>query len=164
MKLNNIVKNDLEYRAIELKGMGKTNHEIADTLSNESRQPITTSSVFRFFATHDLAAAQAVAKSDKLKVRIADVEIDTINVRVKIIDKLISIAEYAVETKDCRAAVLAFNGATKAQDSLDERLGKLKAPTSTNNINILNIREEVRNARDMFTSRMVETTSGSGEN
>jgi len=50
--------------------------------------------------------------------------------------------------------VMALNGATKAQDSLDERLGKLKTPTSTNNINILNIREEVKNARELFTSRM----------
>jgi hypothetical protein len=166
-KVNNIVKNDLEYSAIELRGAGKSNPEIANALSIESQDPISASSVFRYFAAHDFAAVQAIEKSDKLKVRIADAEINTINKRVEIIDSFISIAEHAAVNNDYRTAVMALNGATKAQDFLDERLGKLKAPTSTNNINILNIHEEVQRARDLFTrerSRMVEITTGSEEN
>src|SRR5665647_317982 len=150
MKVNNIIKMDLEYRARELRGAGKSNPEIADTLSNESRQPITTSTVFRYFDANEKAAAQAIEKSDKLKVRVADAD----NKRVEIIDQFLKIAEHALENNDYRAAVMALNGATKAQDSLDERLGKLKTPTNTNNINILNIHEEVKNARELFTSRM----------
>lgn len=164
MKVNNIVKNDLEYRARELRGAVKSNPEIADALSNESRQPITVSTVFRYFDANEKAAAQAIEKSDKLKVRVADAEIDTINKRVEIIDKFFSIAEHALENNDYRAAVMALNDATKAQDSLDERLGKLKTPTSTNNINILNIREEVKNARELFTSRMAALPAGIREN
>jgi hypothetical protein len=164
MKVNNIVKNDLEYRAIELRGAQRSNSEVAEALSIESKEPISISSVFRYFAAHDIAAAQAVQKSDKLKVRLADAEIDTINSRVTIIDKFISIAEHALHQNDCRAAVMALNGATKAQDSLDERLGKLKTPTPANNINILNIREEVKNARDLFASRNFELSTGSSEN
>lgn len=164
MKVNNIVKNYLEYRTRELRGAFKSNPEIADALSNESRQPITVSTVFRYFDANEKAVAQAIEKSDKLKVRVADAEIDTINKRVEIIDKFLSIAEHALENNDYRAAVMALNDATKVQDSLDERLGKLKMPTSTNNINILNIREEVKNARELFTSRMAALPAGIREN
>jgi hypothetical protein len=48
---------------------------------------------------------------------------------------------------------MALRGATEAQDSLDERLGKLKGPQPTN-INILNIQEAINGAREVLSSRI----------
>jgi hypothetical protein len=59
---------------------------------------------------------------------------------------------------------MALRGATEAQDSLDERLGKLKAPTNTNNINILNMQEAVSSARELLASRISGIAARVGEN
>jgi len=58
---------------------------------------------------------------------------------------------------------MALRGATEAQDSLDERLGKLKAPTNTNTFNILNIQEQTANARERFTDAVLCIATGSAE-
>jgi len=163
MRINNIIKFDLETQAKELKGEGKTLEEISQTLTEESKTPISLSTVFRYFGSNEKALVQAIEKSDKLQAKVADAEINTITQRVKIIDQFLKISEQALKAGDFRAAVMALRGATEAQDSLDKRLGKLKAPTNTNNINILNIQEQTAHARERFADAVFRIANGNTE-
>lgn len=161
MRINNIVKLSLESRAKELRGEGKSLEEIASILSSEAGQMVTRSSVYRYFASNDKAAAQVIEKTDKLKAKLIETEINTINQRLGIINSLIKTAEKAYEDGDSRAAVLAYRAATEAQDSLDKRLGKLKAPAT--NINVFNIQEAAISAREKLTSGIASIAARSGE-
>jgi len=163
MRINNIIKFDLETQAKELKGEGKTLEEISQTLTEESKTPISLSTVFRYFGSNEKALVQAIEKSDKLQAKVADAEINTITQRVEIIDQFLKISEQALKAGDFRAAVMALRGATEAQDSLDKRLGKLKAPTNTNNINILNIQEQTAHARERFADAVFRIANGNTE-
>ena len=163
MRINNIVKYDLETRAKALKGEGKTLEEISKILSAESKTKISVSTVYRYFEANEKAMIQAIEKSNKLKAKVADAEINTITKRVEIIDEFLTIAEQALSCGDFRAAVMALRGATEAQDSLDERLGKLKGPQPTN-INILNVQEAVSSARELLASRISGIAARVGEN
>jgi hypothetical protein len=163
MRINNIIKFDLETRAKALKGEGKTLEEISQILTEESKNPISLSTVYRYFESNEKATAQAIEKSDKLKIKVADAEINTITKRVEIIDKFLGIAEQALTSGDFRAAVMALRGATEAQDSLDERLGKLKGPQPTN-VNILNVQEAVSSAREVLAGRIAGIAARVGEN
>ena len=162
MRINNIIKHDLETRAKGLKAEGRTLEEISKVLTEEAKTPISISTVYRNFESNKKALVQAIEKSDKLKAKVADAEINTITKRVEIIDEFLTIADQAVSCGDFRAAVMALRGATEAQDSLDERLGKLKGPTNTN-INILNVQEAVTSAREMLTSRIAGIATRVGE-
>ena len=163
MRVNNIIKFNIETRAKELRWDSKSMDEIASILSEESGQQITKSTVFRYFESNDKIAAQLIEKNDKLKVKVIETEINTIEKRIEIINSLLKIAEQAQECGDLRAAVLALRAATEAQDSLDSRLGKLKAPSNTNNINILNIQEEINGARESFIRSITSSNAGSAE-
>ncbi|MFZ2499566.1 hypothetical protein [Methanosarcina sp.] len=154
MRINNIIKFDLETRASSLKWEGKSLEEIAQILSSESNIPITKSTVFRYFEANDKAAIRAIEKSDKLKAKVAETEIDTISKRLDIIDEFLNIAKQAKDCKDFRAATQALRGATEAQNSLDERIGKLRGSGSGTNINIFNIQEAMNGAREQLTSRI----------
>jgi len=156
MKINNIVKHSLESRAKDLRAGGKSFPDIAKVLSEENKITITKDSVQRYFLSNEKVVAQVIERSDKLKIKVCEAEINTITKRVEIIDKFLEIAEQALSEGDFRAAVMALRGATEAQDSLDERLGKLKAPTNTN-INILNIQEAIHGARERFMSAISST-------
>lgn len=155
MRINNIIKFNLETRAKELRWESKSMDEIASILSEESGQQITKSTVFRYFESNDKIAAQVIEKNDKLKIKVIETEINTISKRLEVIDSLLKIAEQAQKSRDLKAAVLALRAATDAQDSLDERLGKLKASSNTNTINILNIQEEINGAREQFISAII---------
>jgi len=163
MRINHIIKNDLETQAKTLKGAGKTLEEISQILTKESKTPISLSSVFRYFDSNENALVQAIEKSDKLRAKVADAEINTITKRVEIIDQFLEISDQAISRGDFRAAVMALRGATDAQDSLDERLGRLKAPTNTNNINILNIQEQTAHARERFNAAILCVSNSSAE-
>lgn len=163
MRINNIIKYNLETRAKALKGEGKTLEEISKILSAESKTKISVSTVYRYFEANEKAMIQAIEKNDKLKAKVADAEINTITKRVEIIDEFLTIAEQALSCGDFRAAVMALRGATEAQDSLDERLGKLKGPQPTN-INILNVQEAVSSARELLASRISGIAARVGEN
>lgn len=155
MRINNVVKFNLETEAKELRWKGKSLGDIAGILSDELGKSVTKSAVFRYFEANDKAISQVVETNDKLKVKVAETEINTIEKRLEIIDSLLKIAEQAQECGDLRAAVLALRAATEAQDSLDSRLGKLKAPSNTNNINILTIQEEINGARESFIRSII---------
>jgi hypothetical protein len=161
MRINNIIKYELETQARNLKCEGKTLEEISLILTDEAKTPISISTVYRYFESNEKALVQAIEKSDKLQAKVADAEINTITKRVEIIDRFLEISEQALATGDFRAAVMALRGATEAQDSLDERLGKLKAPTNTNTFNILNIQEQTANARERFSNAVLCLANGS---
>jgi len=163
MRINNIIKYDLETQAKELKGEGKTLEDISQILTEEAKNPISISTVYRYFDSNEKALVQAIEKSDKLQAKVANAKINTITKRVEIIDQFLEISEQALATGDFRAAVMALRGATEAQDSLDERLGKLKAPTNTNTFNILNIQEQTANARERFTNAVLCISNGNTE-
>lgn len=154
MRLNNIIKFNLETRTKELKDQGKPLDEIARTLSVESEQKITKSAVFRYFEAKDREAVQVIEKQDKLKARVVEVEISTIEKRLDIIDKFLVIADEAKGNMDYRSAIQALRGATEAQDSLDTRIGKLKSNESGPNVNIFNFQEAMNGARQQLTSRI----------
>jgi predicted transcriptional regulator len=163
MRINNVVKFNLETEAKELRWKGKSLGDIAGILSDELGKSVTKSAVFRYFEANDKAISQVVETNDKLKVKVAETEINTIEKRLEIIDSLLKIAEQAQECGDLRAAVLALRAATEAQDSLDSRLGKLKAPSNTNNINILTIQEEINGARESFIRSIIGSNAVSEE-
>ena len=163
MRINNIIKFNLETQAKELRWESKSMDEIASILSEESGQQITKSTVFRYFESNDKIAAQVIEKNDKLKIKVIETEINTISKRLEIIDSLLVIGEQAQESGDLRAAILALRAATEAQDSMDERLGKLKASSNTNSINILNIQEGINGAREQFIRAIIGSNAGSEE-
>ncbi|AKB35602.1 hypothetical protein MSSAC_1012 [Methanosarcina siciliae C2J] len=154
MRLNNIIKFNLETRTKELRDQGKTLDEISEILSVESKLKITKSTVFRYFEAKDREAVQVIEKQDKLKARVVEAEISTIEKRIDIIDKFLDIAKDAKDHKDYRSAVQALKGATEAQDSLDARIGKLKGKESGTNVNIFNIQEAMNGAREQLSSRI----------
>ncbi len=163
MRINNIIKYNLETRAKALKAEDKTLSEISKILTEEAKTPISVSTVYRYFESNEKSLIQAIEKSDKLKAKVADAEINTITKRVEIIDQFLEISEQALSCGDFRAAVMALRGATEAQDSLDERLGKLKGSQPTN-INILNVQEAVSSARELLASRISSIAARVGEN
>lgn len=162
MKINAIITLNLETRTKQLRLEGKSYEEIATVLSQESEQKITKSTVFRYFRTNDKVAAQIIENNDKLKAKVVETEIDTISKRVEIINEFLEIAKKAQKIEDFKAAVMALRGATEAQDSLDERLGKLKGSPTTN-VNVLHIQEAVSSAREVLESRLSCIASRIGE-
>lgn len=163
MKINNIVKLNLETRVKNLRAQGKSYAEIARILSEENGVIITKDSVQRYFLSDNNANAQVIEKQDKLKARVIDADINTIEKRVQIIDFLLKIATDMHRQGESKTAVLALRAATEAQNGLDNRLGKLKAPSNTNNINILNIQEGINGARESFISSIVAANAESEE-
>jgi predicted nucleic acid-binding protein len=161
--MNTIVKFELESRAKDLKGLGKSYEEIALILSKETKQTITKSAVFRYFESNHKAALQAIEKSDKLKAKVAEAEISTINERLEDISFLLELAKQARDEGDIKVAVLAMKARTEALNSLDERLGKLKAPINSNTINILNIQEKIQGARESFRNAIFTATTAVSE-
>jgi len=130
MRINNIIKYDLETRAKCLKGSGKTLEEISRILTEEVKNPISLSTVYRYFDSNEKAIVQAIEKSDKLKAKVADAEINTINQRMDVILSLIEIGAEARLEGNRRGAVLALRAATDALHKLDEHLGILN-PSNT---------------------------------
>ena len=78
MRINNIIKYDLETRAKNLKGEGKTLEEISKILTEEAKTPISISTIYRYFDSNEKALVQAIEKSNKLQAKVAYAEINTI--------------------------------------------------------------------------------------
>lgn len=145
MAVNKIVKFDLEHRAIELRGKNLSQNDIAETLSEESGEKISMHSVHRFFASHDRAKANAVAKSDKLMAAVAEAEINTVTKRQELIKKLEGYADTAAKNGDIKTAIDALKEATSALNSLDKLLGKYETTLTVQvNLNQVNIDGEKR--------------------
>ncbi|MEN6293884.1 MAG: hypothetical protein ABFD07_17940 [Methanobacterium sp.] len=158
MATNKLIKYNLENRAVDLKGEGKSFEEIASVLSKESKNKITSSSVFRFFESHEIAVAQAISKNDKLQAKVADIEINTVNKRYDLIDKLIDLSERAASAGEFQAAQAALRGANDVYKGLDDRIFKLNPPKQTTEVNIVTIQEQVNAARADVSSRVDSIT------
>ena len=135
MKINNIVKLNLETRAKDLRAGGRSFAAIAKVLSHENKITITKDSVQRYFLADTDAKAQVIERSDKLKKKMVDAEINTINQRMEVILSLIEIGAEARLEGDRRGAVLALRAATDALHKLDERLGILNPANTLIQIN-----------------------------
>jgi len=127
MRLNRVIKFNLEDRAIELRAEGKGIRDVAKVLSEESGEKISSSSVQRFLNQRNDAAAEVVAKNEELAARVAEAEINTIEKRQAIIQELIEIARESKKGKNYRDAVSGLGKAIDALDSLDKRTGKLES-------------------------------------
>jgi len=79
MKINNIVKLNLETQAKDLRAGGKSHVANAKVLSQENNITITKDSVQRYFLADTGAKAEVIERSDKLKKKMVDAEISTIN-------------------------------------------------------------------------------------
>lgn len=160
MAINKITKLDLESRAIALKGKDMSYSEIAAALSNESNEVITFSSVQRFFASRDKAKAQAVEKSDKLKAKVAEAEINTIEEAMYCITTLKEICEDAKKSKDYKTAMQAIDRVYPALDIINKILGKYQtSPQNQFNFTEVNL----DGARERIISRIAGIASRTGQ-
>lgn len=156
MAINKITKFNLESRAIELRGLlgnGKSHAEIARILSEESNHKITTSSVQRFFASREQAVVQAAEKSDKLKAKVAEAEINTIDEAMACVDELKDICDKAKEAGDYRTAIQAIDKIFAGLDIVNKVLGKYQTDPL---VQVNNYHQEVNIAavRDKVTRRV----------
>lgn len=132
MAESEILKNNLENRVAEMVKSDCSEREIAEVLSKESGQIITKSSVHRYLSANVRLGQEALAVSDKLKVAVMKSELDTINSRHELIDKIRNLGDRAEEAGDLRTALLALGQALSALDSLDKRLGKFSEKQDIN--------------------------------
>jgi len=130
VKINTIVKLNLETRTKNLRAEGKSQEEIAVILSEETGQQITKHTVSRYFLADMDAKTEVIERSDKLKIKVCEAELNTINQRMSVIMSLIEIGAEARLEGDRRGAVLALKTATEALHLLNQRLGKL-TPNNT---------------------------------
>lgn len=124
MSKNKVVQFGLESRAIALKSQDKTFREIASTLTEESKQNISYSSVKRYFDFCETAAIQAVEKSDQLKAKVAEAEINTINECLNCITELKDICGVAKKAGNTKDAIQAIDKIYTGLDMLNKVLGK----------------------------------------
>lgn len=124
MKPNRISQLNLESRIKELLYENKSEREIASILSNESGQRITQSSVHRYLAIQDKLKQQVVEKNDRLKAKVLEVELDTIEARHELIKEIRDLAQEAKQSGDIKTALIGLDKAVNALDSLDKRLGR----------------------------------------
>lgn len=148
--LQKIERFGLDSRARELKKNGLTTRDIAESLSNESGQKITKSTVADFFKADDILKAEIVEKQEEYKIRVVEAEISTIEGRLSIIQKLHTVFEscenkheYQIISKELR----------EHYDSLDKRIGKVSPESNNTTINIqqnnVTIKEKIQRYRDM---------------
>ncbi len=140
MAINKIEKLQLESKAVSLREKGNTFDEIAKRLTEDSKQPITKSTVFRFFESYEKTKAELLERQEALKVKYVEADISTIEDRQKVIKGLLAIATSAMEDRD---RVAAYKEANVALESLDRRMGKLtnNQGVTINNINAVKLSE-----------------------
>lgn len=151
MKINKLVKLGKESRAVDLRGQDRSHSEIANILSEETGEKISTSSVQRFFASREQAKIQAVEKSDKLKAKVAEAEINTIDEAMACIDDLKDICDTAKGEGDLKTAILAIDKIYAGLDIINKVLGKYQtSPQVQFNFQEVNIDA----TRDKITRRI----------
>jgi hypothetical protein len=96
--------------------------------------------VQRFFASKEQAKVQAVEKSDILKARVAEAEINTIDEAMACVDELKDICSLAKEEGDLKTAVQAIDKIFTGLDIVNKVLGKYQtSPQNVFNFNEVNI-------------------------
>lgn len=135
---------NLETRAVELRALDKSIREVAEILTEEAGQRITKSVVQRYFETRELEKSKAVEMNAKLKVKVAEAEISTIEQRQEVIEGLLGLAKKATHES---VRVQAYKAANDALDSLDGRLGKLSPSQPTQNV-IVNVQQNTERLKE----------------
>jgi len=116
---------NLQNKAIELRTVNKLSYQkIAEKLTKYSGQTITYDVVRRFFALKEKDAVEVAGKSDKLKAKLVEGEINTIQGCVDCIEQLKDICKKCKEEGDYRGAIQAIDKIYPALDMLNKVLGK----------------------------------------
>ncbi len=123
MATNKIVKYNLESHAKELHEKNKTVREIAQILSKKSGQMISFVNVARYFQAQTKQHRDIVEKNDKLKLKVTELQIDTIARRNRIIERLERVADQAESDGLSKELLESLKVQISALDSLDKRLG-----------------------------------------
>lgn len=137
MILNKIVELNLGSKAKELKDQNVSESEIARILSKCADKTVTRSSVHRYFEALDRARSRLVEKSDTLKAKVVEAEIDTIARRSKIFERLERIADKAEAEGVDKTVIEALKTQLAALDSIDKRLGKFAPEREQTVINVI---------------------------
>ncbi len=151
MAINKINKYGLESKAVALKTDDKSFTEIARVLSIDSKHQISESSVQRFFASLESAKRDVVQKSDKLKSKLVEAEINTLQEALECIEDLRGICQEAKAAGDLRTAILAVDSIYKGLDILNKQLGKYQT-TTNNQFNFTEV--NIDSARERIISRL----------
>lgn len=109
MIVNQIIKLGLESRTAELKMKGESERSIALILSTESNCIISQPCVHRYLASHDRICQEAVEKSNKLKAKVAELELDTVQARQELIREIRDLAQQAKEEGDLKTALIGLD-------------------------------------------------------
>ena len=123
MQKTQIEKLGLQNKAIELRAT-MSFREVAKGLSKHSGKNITYDMVRNFFTYRDRDAVEVAAKQDKLKAKLVEGEINTIQGCVDCIDELKDICKKCKEEGDYRGAIQAIDKIYPALDMLNKVLGK----------------------------------------
>lgn len=148
---------DLQNKAIELRTVNKLSYrQIAKELTEFSGEKITFDIVRRFFALKEHDAVEVAAKSDKLKSKIVDAEINTIQECMKCLADLQRVFDQALENGDLRAAIMATGEKWKGIDIINKALGKYQnLPDMVNNVTqnnvFVSIDQKVKEYEKYFT-------------
>ena len=124
MAEHKIVRYCLQSRATQLKAEKKSYRDISKILSSESGHNISNTSIQRYFESIEQAKVEAVEKSDKLKARVAEAEINTIDEAMYCVTTLKAICEDAKESKDYKTVIQAIDKIYPALDVINKVLGK----------------------------------------
>ena len=130
MAVNKINKYGLESKAVALKKEGMFFNEIASALSIDSNKQISVSSVQRFFASRESDKIEAAQKSDKLKTKLVEAEIDTIAEAMYCVDTLKEVVEEAKQAKDYKTLMQAIDRIYPGLNQVNQILDKYKSTTS----------------------------------
>ena len=160
MAINKIVKQGVESRAVLLYEKYKSYDKVAKGLSEVLGEPITKSTVQRYFATRDQEKQRAVEKSDQLKAKIAEAEINTVQGCLKCIEDLQDICKDAKEAGDLKTAILAIDSIYKGLDMLNKVLGKYQT-LQQNQFNFMEV--NLDGARERIISRIAGIASRAGQ-
>ena len=98
--------------------------EVAEGLTGHCGQTITYEMVRNFFVYRDRDAVEVAAKSDELKAKLVEGEINTIQGCVDCIEELKDICKKCKKEKDYRGAIMAIDKIYPALDMLNKVLGK----------------------------------------
>lgn len=157
MGTNKIIQYCLETRAKELREENKSFGNIATILSDESGQSIARSSVHRYFQSIEKDKAQLIEKNDKLKAKVVEAEINTINECLNCIVELKAICEIAKKEGNTKDAIQAIDKIYTGLDMLNKVLGKYptgpQVQFNFQEVNVDATREKITRRIDSIAAR-----------
>lgn len=160
MAINKIIKYNLESRASELKNENNSFISISEILSSETTHKITASSVQRYFKSIELDQVRLVEKNDKLKAKVVEAEINTINECLNCIVTLKDICDVAKKAGNTKDAIQAIDKIYTGLDMLNKVQGKYPAGGPQVQFNFQEVNVDA--TRDKITSRINSIASRIG--